>query len=183
MNKFRILPFALILAVFSCEESEAEKNESKLENLTGESGISYNESLSKWNDLKRENGNSYIYQTSFNSWTGFGSITNIKIEDGIVTSRSYTEFGLDELDNKVITDSYEETIDNLGSHQKGASAVTIDMLYETCASQYIVVDEKDNSIHFETEESGLMNTCGFVPNGCIDDCFTGIQISAFDWIK
>ncbi|NLD50989.1 MAG: hypothetical protein GX660_27920, partial [Clostridiaceae bacterium] len=82
-------PFFVILMVLliSCEKNN-DKN-SVLTTLKGDSGISYNESLSKWRELKLINGNSYTYQTTFISWTGFSNITELKIEDGIVTSRIY----------------------------------------------------------------------------------------------
>jgi hypothetical protein len=77
MKTNRLLFLILIVFLMSCEKNN-------------------NESLSRWTELKNINGNSYIYQTTFVSWTGFGSITELKIEEGIVTSRVYQEFNTNE---------------------------------------------------------------------------------------
>ncbi|UOR05180.1 hypothetical protein MUN82_19860 [Hymenobacter aerilatus] len=180
LNKF-ILPI-LTAIIMSCSKDET-TNLSVLTTLKGESGISYNESLSKWYELKKTNGNSYVYQTTFVSWTGFGSITEIKIEKGIVTSRAYQEFKINATNGqREIIDTYTETKANLGSHKKGAAPLTIDDLYNSCASEYLIVDKEKNTLYFDTDKiNGSMNLCGFVPKGCADDCFRGIRINSFKW--
>ncbi len=179
----RLLILLLITTLMSCEKNETNKL-SVLTTLKGESGLSYNESLSKWAGLKSKNGNTYVYQTTFTSWTGFGSVTELKVIDGIVTSRIYQEFETNETNGQhEIIDSYSETKVDLGIHEKGAKPLTIDELYNTCASEYLIVDEKNNTLYFETELNGLMTMCGFVPNGCMDDCYRGISINSFKWIE
>ena len=179
--------FLLFLFLFvACEKNEdtIRIEWSTLTNLRGASGLSYLESLEKWNDLKERNGNSYVYQTAFTSWAGFGSITEIRVEDGKVTSRKYQSFSYNDMTGeREVTFSYSETASNLGSNQEGAAPLTIDEMYGTCVSQYLVVDENSNTIYFETESDGLMTLCGFVPNNCVDDCFMGISIDAFEWIN
>ncbi|NRA93240.1 MAG: hypothetical protein HRU26_11250 [Psychroserpens sp.] len=181
MKPYLIMYFSLTLIFTSCETN---KNKlSVLTSLKGENELSYNESLHKWTDLKRVNGSSYIYQTTFLSWAGFGSTTELKIVDGKVTARVYEGFSTDEqTGERTITDSYEEGEETLGSHEKGASPLTIDELYKSCASDYLIVDIENNTLYFETEINGLMTLCGFVPNGCADDCYQGISIDSFDWI-
>jgi|WetSurMetagenome_2_1015567.scaffolds.fasta_scaffold277205_1 hypothetical protein len=180
--KTRSLLFAIFIVLFiSCVKND-DKN-SELTTLKGESGISYDESLTKWRELKNSNGNSYIYQTTISSWNGSSRVTELKIEEGKVTSRSYKEFKTNESGGQQeIVDSYTETITNLGTHEKGASALTIDDLYNSCASKYLIADKERNTVYFETEINGLMTLCGFVPNACMDDCFNGVRINAFKWI-
>jgi len=150
--------------------------------LVSKSGISYAESIANWSELKRSNGNSYTYKTAFTSWIGESSITEVKVEDGSVISRTYEHFKTNEPNGQKETiDSYSETIENLGVHENGARPVTIDELYSTCSSEYLTADVTDNTIHFETELNGLMTLCGFVPKGCADDCFTGVSINYFEW--
>lgn len=175
--------FLVILGIFlSCEENECYNEEKLL--LKGEIGSNYNESLNKWLELKKINGNSYIYQILVNSWTGFGSITELKIEEGIVVSRSYQKFKTNHTNGqREIIDSYTETKSDLGTHEKGAKPLTIDDQYNTCAREYLIVDEESNTLSFETENDGLMSLCGFSPKGCMDDCFTGVYISSFKWIN
>jgi hypothetical protein len=157
---------------------------STLTTLMSENEISYKESLNKWNELKNDNGNSYTYQTTFLSWAGFGSTTEFKVIDGKITTRIYHEFRTnDKTGERNIIESYKEDEDTLGSHEKGASLLTIDELYSSCASNYLVVDKDKNTIYFKTNINGLMTLCGFVPNGCADDCYVGISIDSFEWIK
>ncbi len=170
INKLFIL--FLLLNLMSCEEND----NSKLVDWRG--------SLAKWNELKNKNGNSYVYQTTFVSWSGFGHITKLEIADGVVSSRTYQEFKTDGTNGqREVTDSYSETSVELGSHEKGANTLTIDELYNSCAREYLVVDEGNNTLYFESGADGLMTLCGFVPKGCGDDCFSGISINSFEWIN
>lgn len=179
MKKNRLLLLFFVVILMACEKDKL----SVLTTFKGENGLTYNESLKQWNELKEINGNSYIYQTTFLSWTGFGSITELKIEEGVVTSRTYQEFKTNETDRKrEIIDIYTETKTNLGSHEEGASPLTIDDLYHSCASEYLTIDSKNNTLYFETDTDGLMTLCGFVPDGCMDDCFRGVKINSFEWI-
>lgn len=185
MKSFLSLFFGLALIFTSCERNNGfdEIELSVLTPLKGESGLTYNESLDKWTELKKDNGDSYIYQTNFESWAGFGSTTELKVIDNKVVSRIYKEYGThDKTGERTITDAYIESEDALGSHEKGALPLTIDELYNSCASDYLIVDEENNTIFFRTEINGLITLCGFFPDGCADDCYEGISIDSFDWI-
>lgn len=182
MKTNRLFPLIFMVILMSCEKNNDDKS-SVLTTLKGESGFNYNESFAKWTELKNKNGNSYIYQTTFFSWTGFGSTTELKIEEGVVISRDYQEFITNETTGqREIIDTYTETETNLGSHEKGANLLSIDDLYNSCASEYLIVDTEKNTLYFETELDGLMTLCGFVPDGCMDDCFRGVRIDSFKWI-
>tara|TARA_B110001454_G_C12703910_1_gene427770 strand:- start:1472 stop:2032 length:561 start_codon:yes stop_codon:yes gene_type:complete len=185
MKAYLSIFFSLTIIFISCEENDdSNKNElSILTSLKGEKGLAYNESLNKWTDLKKVHGNSYIYQTTFLSWTGFGNTTEVKILENKVTARMYEEFIIDrKTEERMITDSYSEDEKTLGSHEKGLSPFTIDELYNSCASDYLTAAIENNTLYFETEINGLMTRCGFVPKGCADDCYQGILIDSFDWI-
>jgi len=181
MRKIKIFLFSLLVCM-SCE-----KNDNKLLVLTelkSKEGFNFIQSLNKWNDLKNKNGNSYSYTTTFGSWTGYGYTTEFKIENGVIKSRIYEAFKINGQDGtKEIIETYSETIDNLGTHSKGAPLMTIDALYDVCAKKYLMANETDNTLYFETGKDGLMTMCGFVPIGCMDDCFEGVIISSLDWMK
>ncbi len=174
------LGFALLLILFSCK-----KEDDPLTSIESKSGLSYVESLDKWNKLKELNGNSYTFQIEFFSWTGQGSVTELKVKNGEVIGRTYeeiiTKYPNGEVELEII-DSYSESIADLGSHERGAALVSIDDLYKSCAKKYLVVDSKKNRIYFETETNGMMRLCGFYPEGCVDDCYSGVSISSFKWI-
>ncbi|MBN2662807.1 MAG: hypothetical protein JXR68_04085 [Bacteroidales bacterium] len=186
MKKFYpLLGLLIFFTVISSCKILAQKQTvvGNIEKVQGDSLLSYEESLKKWEALKRVNGNSYVYQISFASWTGYGNLTEITVKDGIVTNRKYESFKYDHKKNKrIINNTYTENINNLGSNSEGAAALTIDQLYETCAKNYLTVDPSENEIYFETTDYGLMTTCGYYPFGCADDCYRGISISAFEWI-
>ena len=174
-----------VLAILSCgkDDYRPDIELSVLTELKSEYGISYTESLNKWKELKNTNGNSYVYQTTFTSWTGFGNTTELKIEDGVVISRRYVEFQTDQKDGtKTTVYSYEESANELGTHTKGSLLLSIDDLYETCVKNYLIADPQKNTIFFETDREGLMTLCGFVPDGCADDCYVGVRINSFDWL-
>ena len=186
MKTYQWILLVFFLISLSCQKDDGQKDDqlAVLAKLKSENGLTYHESLSKWNGLKNKNGNSYIYQTTFISWTGFGNTTELKIVDGAVTSRTYQAFKTNKTNGqKEIVDSYFETQDKLGSHESGAAVMTIDELYDTCVKDYLVVDEENNTLYFETEKDGLMTLCGFVPKNCADDCFSGVSISSFEWLK
>ena len=173
MRTYLTIFFGITLIFISCEKNEySNKNDlSILVSLKGENGLPYKKSLNKWADLKKLNGNSYKYQTTFLSWTGFGNTTELKIVDGKVIARIYHEFCTDNKTGKrILIDSYTENENSIGNHEKGASPLTIDELYNSCAANYLIVDDKKNTVYFETSVNGLMTLCGFVPDGGADEC-------------
>lgn len=181
----KLLFILCILIFMSCERNEDDQlsNLKNLTSLKGESGLSFNESYSKWIELKKENDNSYIYQTSQISWTGFGAVTELRIENGIIKERKYEEYmEYWNPNQRKIIDSYSENNTNLGSHEKGADLLTIDDLYNSCSGEYLKVNTDNNTLYFETEPNGIMTKCGYVPNNCEDDCFNGITIMSFEWL-
>lgn len=197
-NGFLLFIFVMILV--SCEKSmdeelpvlpeSSESPESpetpvspELPTVEGEHGLALEESYTQWTDLKKTNGDSYIYEVRFSSWAGFGHITKIKVEEGVVTSRAYEAYRTNESNEREITETYTETGAELGTNETGAKPATIDELYNSCASEYLIVDAEQNTIYFDAKLDGLMNICGFVPKDCADDCFTGVKIHAFNWIE
>ena len=82
------------------EEKVKNDKLSILNTFRSEGGFTFNESLKKWNELKKVKGNSYIYQTRFNSWDGFGTTTRLRVENGIVTMRIYLEYEINGFESK-----------------------------------------------------------------------------------
>lgn len=173
-----MLPLSLML-FFSCS---MEAMQDKLD-VEGEHGYDFRESRAAWKELKKNNGDSYVYTVQEQSWTGSGSETTIEVEKRKVVARYFIAFEIsDEDGSRIITQRYEETSKKeIGSHALGAPAATIDDLYSTCISQYLTVDHDANKVYFETNEVGVMMLCGYEPAGCVDDCFRGIRISSFSW--
>ena len=151
----------------------------------------YYNSLRTWNKLKLENGDSYSYINSFQSWTGNYTNTIIEVEKGKPISRNYetgiieympkSDGGVDIKNTK--NDTYIENQDNLGTHKAGFSPITMDNIYRNCILNISKVSSLTNNIYFETDNSGILSTCGYVPKNCQDECFEGVEINNFKWIK
>jgi hypothetical protein len=173
MKIYKLLLAITIFTMMSCDKDDDNKSLIMTD---------FNVSKVNWEELKSINGNSYTYQTTFSSWTGFGAMTELKIRDGIVISRLYEEFQINGANGqKEVLNSYLEEGSDLGSNERGAKILTIDQLYDSCVSKYLIADTKNNTLYFESELGGIMSLCGYVPNGCVDDCFSGVRINSFNW--
>ncbi|AWG23435.1 hypothetical protein FFWV33_18815 [Flavobacterium faecale] len=172
-----IASIALLGLLTSCSNSTIDQEPSN--------EMNYSKSLAKWTELKAVNGNSYTYKSNFTSFTGNGNTTQLTVKNGIVTAREYESFSIDNSPSrtKTITLYYLEDEKNLGTHTEGAPTITIDEIYTLCATNYLKVDETNNSITFTTLPSGLLNVCGYTPKNCMDDCFVGVNISDYKWVK
>ena len=177
--------FGIILFdTLSCEDPGQENVHeiSLLPTLISRDGKTYQESIDAWGELKVTNGDSYIYQTTHTSWSSHGNTTEIRVDDGVVTTRIYQEFKINPSNSdRTITYSYREDGDGVGSNPKGAEPLTIDELYQTCIKDFMTADVETNTVYFQTTTEGLMTLCGFVPEGCADDCYHGIRIYSFAW--
>lgn len=173
--------FSLLFLVFLLSCSTDDNNSE----ITGSSGISYKDSKASWPELKKINGESYSYTTRFDSWTGFSNKTIITVQDGVVIKREYFAYETSvNPEGEVVEelDSYTETGEEIGTHERGFKPLLVEELYETCISEYLTVNEEENKIYFDTDEDGIISNCGFVPKGCVDDCFSGFRIDEFKWL-
>lgn len=147
-------------------------------------GHSFNESRDFWKDQKKEKGNSYMYTSTRSSVFGFGGTTEITVINDKVTKRAYQGFTTDENTGVIVnTDvNYIEENEDVGTNEPGFTPLTIDELYESCASEYLTVNESENFIYFETEPNGLINHCSYFPKNCQDDCSIGFTIHSFEFL-
>lgn len=166
---------SLILHILSCS------GDKKIENNKWD--LTYEESFNAWNRLKKKNGESYEYQTEFNSFSGFSSVTTITVLKNKVIQRTFQQYKLTDNGKKVKTEhSYFENENELGNNQAGAPAATIDMLYDSCINKYLKINSEQNTIYFSTHDNGILKSCGYIPKYCMDDCFTGVTIKSFKWL-
>ncbi|WP_373056107.1 hypothetical protein [Zunongwangia sp. H14] len=179
----KITLFSGILAcifLFACSEPDVQAT-----NISGESGITYKNSKSSWQGLKTAKGENYRYRIEFTSWTGYSQETEITVIKGEIEKREFHAFQQNFTDEQLVyeeLESYVETGEELGTHEKGAALRTIDELYETCISELLVVNQSSNTLYFDTDENGIISECGYVPKGCVDDCFAGFKLKKFNWI-
>lgn len=72
---------------------------------------------------------------------------------------------------------------DLGLHEQTPASwlYTLDEVYETARTVWLK-KRHDASISFEAKNNGLISSAGFVPNNCMDDCFSGISIRSIEAI-
>jgi len=141
-------------------------------------------SLNAWDSLAKHYNYSYQYTVGFVSWTGYSNQTIITVNKGKVISRKFKETdpnnGVEvSAENTFV---YEEDAKSLNTHEQGAKARTISELYTNCAN-HVKMDTATNTVYFTTFDNQIMKTCGYVPNGCADDCFFGIELDKIKWLK
>ncbi len=165
MKYFLIFGTAFLLLCQSC----------KKESFYGED--EYKASYNTWLRFKKESNNSYVYTTTWSSWTGFYGRMIITVKGGKIIARDYKVTGADENDRSVtkIYEEWQEDEATVNSHP-GASQ-TLDEVYTTAKNEWLKVNEKENLIYFEAKNDGMISSCGYVPIGCADDCFIGITIT------
>lgn len=163
MKKVLLAAF-LFLFVLSCKKQETKTD--------------FDISYTIYKSFKKTSGNSYQYTTSFASWVGISGTTTITVENGKVTKREYTQYQQNPAGpGKTVIKSWTETLTDLNTHPEGDRGITLDEVYEKARSQWLKVSSKNNAIYFETGNAGMISSCGYVPNNCADDCFTGIIIT------
>lgn len=73
--------------------------------------------------------------------------------------------------------SWTEGKSEIGSHElsSAASPLTLDEIYDLAKNEWLL-KRSDASASFESKNNGMISHAGFVPDGCMDDCFFGISI-------
>lgn len=171
MKNALFLISALVLTITSC----------KKDTISNQSD--YEKSYKAWQNFKQSVNNSYTYLVNTGSFTGYSTETTITVVNGAIKSRSYKSFKLDyagqNVPVKTLIKAWVEDSSSLNTHgeYEGAELLTLDEIYAKAKSLWLAADKSTNTIYFETKNNGLISSCGYVPNGCQDDCFNGIKIS------
>lgn len=169
MKEIRCFYVLLLIGILftSCEKS----------NLNYEN--SFESSYQEWLSFKQTSGNSYHYVVSAGSVFGPAWQTDITVTNGKVTQRHFKYTSVDGMVNvpaEVL--EWTENENEINSHtHSGAAALTLDQIYEKARTEWLI-KRKDASVYFEAKNNGLISSCGYVPDGCMDDCFNGINISS-----
>ncbi len=126
-------------------------------------------SLAAWRAARDAHGSNYAYTSKTASFTGtysqdtyifaVGSLVAIEGERGV----SVTDGG------KEVAERRSQALAELPE----TPARTMDDVYEYCRTEVLTKDPNANQVIFSTDARGILATCGYVPNGCMDDCFLG----------
>lgn len=137
----------------------------------------FEQSYNNWLNFKQISGNSYCYMVAGGSVFGPGWQTTITVTEGKVTQRHFkftsTE-GLGNLPDDVL--EWTENEGEINSHSNSAAApLTLDQIYDKARNEWLI-KRKNAQVYFEHYNGGLISSCGYVEDGCMDDCFVGINI-------
>lgn len=72
---------------------------------------------------------------------------------------------------------WTEEAGELGTHEatSAGSLLTLDEVYDEARNDWL--KKRSNAkTYFEAKNNGLISSCGYVEDGCQDDCFRGIKI-------
>ena len=138
-------------------------------------GGDYGRSYTAWRDFKSASGDSYSYQVVTSSWTGYGTETTITVKHGKIIERSYIAKSYPSNGPMTIIQEWKEDEPQLGTHDDGAVLLTMDEVYTKAQDEWLL--KRDNAkTFFEAKNDGMISLCGYVENGCQDDCLRGIKI-------
>lgn len=144
----------------------------------------FNKSYDAWLNFKQTHNNSYSYTVNWGSWTGYGYETVLNIVNGKITGRNFKAYRLvtvppATVPTNEILKTWTETAATLNTHgNEAAELLTLDGVYDKAKNVWLKADKKTNEVYFEARNNGLISSCGFVSNGCQDDCFNGISITS-----
>lgn len=129
-----------------------------------------------WKEFKAASGNSYRYMVRHSSLAGFVDETSVTVEKGQVVGRSYlSRVRRDSSSQLVVSEQWEEDASSLGSHKGSAEPLTLDEIYSLAKNNWLK-KRKNAYTYFEAKNNGMISLCGYVEDGCVDDCFIGISI-------
>lgn len=163
-KSYLILLLLTIVALTSCKKNDMEYRND------------FDKSYDSWLSFKQSYNNSYRYIVQFGSWTGYSSETIITVNGGKVVKRSYVGKTIERPSNAVvIREEWNEEASTLNTHESGATTATLDEIYQKAKNDWLL-KRKDANTYFESNNAGMISSCGYVPINCTDDCFTGISI-------
>lgn len=144
----------------------------------------FEKSQKEWLVFKESSDNSYKYVVYGGSvFTSYGWETTLTVSNGKIIQRDFKYTGKTE---NIPADKLEwtEKENEINTHEASgaASPLTLDEIYEKAKTQWLV-KRKNASAYFESENNGMISKCGYVENGCMDDCFAGITIKSIVALK
>lgn len=145
----------------------------------------FKRSYNTWLDFKSASSDSYRYKIVSGSWTGFANEMMVTVKAGKVVHRAFVAQHYGDRSTQppqlIIDRTWEEDEMTLNSHTEVPKAMTLDEVYETARQEWLIKRDRAKAF-FEANNNGMISNCGYVPDGCMDDCFTGISITLIEKI-
>lgn len=138
-------------------------------------------SQNAWLNFKESSSDSYKYTVTNSSWVGFSWETTITVKNGVVIQRDFEYTSTERLPTDIQQSElqWSENNSEIGTHENGANPMTLDEIYNKAQTDWLS-KRKNTKTYFETENNGMISTCGYVDNQCTDDCFIGIKIKSIE---
>lgn len=140
-------------------------------------------SLANWKTLKTQNSNHYTYASTFGSFSGFAWRTTFEVKDDVVVKRQYEETKVDDAGKTSTTVIWTEQGDEVGKNEQGAKARTLEEVYAFCKDEVLNQNPFSNTLILELEDNSILKTCYYIPNGCQDDCSSGLNVRDFGFLE
>ena len=120
----------------------------------------------------------YHYEALTSSAFGFCSKTTVQIASEQPVQRSYVanENGCGGADAGPAETWTEVGAQQVGAHTDGAPALTAEQLFAACETS-LAQDPSKNTLTLTIGSVGIPTRCGFTPINCVDDCYTGFELS------
>ena len=132
-------------------------------------------SLEAWDAFRDAHGGDYRYTSVLATWTGHLETTTLDVTDNVVVARAW-----EDVDSEGTVAMYSEDAASLGAHPRGAAPLTIDEIYDRCASEILTQDPSENSFYLAFADDGVLAHCSYVPKGCVDGCDPGYDITSLE---
>ena len=173
--KFKIYFITLLSIaslVLSCESDDSLNYQNDFEN-----------SQEAWLNFKESSNNSYKYVIPGGTLSSPSWETTITVSNGVIIERDfkYTTGDLSLIPEDQLEWTENESEINSSEHEDTAAyyALTLDDIYDKAEQEWLI-KRKDATTYFESNNNGLISSCGYVMNGCADSCFTGIGIKSIE---
>ena len=137
-----------------------------------------------WLDFKESSKNSYKYVvTGGSGFAAYGWETTLTVSSGTIVKRhfKYTAGAEDFIPVEELEWTETENEINCAEHENTSAfpAMTLDDIYAKAKQEWLI-KRTDAAVFFETENKGMISTCGYVKNECLDDCFVGVHIKSVE---
>lgn len=166
-NQFYFIALLVINSfLFSCSSDEDSNYQNDLA-----------KSEKAWLSFKTSSNNSYQYVVTGGSvFSTNGWETTITVSNGVIIQRDFKY-----TDDQQNVQDWTENENEINSHENSlaASAVTLDDIYDKAKKEWLI-KRHNAKIYFESKNNELLSKCGYVENGCMDDCFIGITIKKIE---
>lgn len=129
-------------------------------------------SLHTWSTLRDKHHGNYSYDRNVSTWRGQANSTKIVVENNRVESRYFFEWQQSSSPTLIWAESFME----LGLHNEGAPAKTIDQLYQQCKDDILSKPEDKFKVTVVLDRFNLLQQCSYREFACFDDCTKGIKI-------